>query len=185
MQCVAVRAKGGRGNRALAETLSPDRNASRFLQPSFVPSTPFPSPTAARTASTRPTTPSLTTLTALSAGLTPLLAASPALAGPGGDNHLLTGQLVSLLHPAIMFFLFGATGWAGWLGWQWRRARELPAEVKALKAQLPPAREDGTRPASPLDAEIKAKEEARRERRGGGEWGGRVLRGRTRESASD
>lgn len=93
--------------------------------------------------------------------MAPLLVATPALAGPGGDNHLLTGQLVSLLHPAIMFFLFGATGWAGWLGWQWRRARELATEVKDLKAALPPAGADGVRPASPLDAQIKEKEEVR------------------------
>ena len=114
--------------------------------------------------------PSLPTLTALAAGLSPLLAASPALAGPGGDNHLLTGQLVSLLHPAMMFFLLGVSGWAGWLGWQWRRARELAGEVKELKASLPAAGEDGARPPSPLDATIKAKEEVR-EREGGGEEG--------------
>ena len=101
------------------------------------------------------------TLPALAAGLLPLLAVSPALAGPGGDNHLLTGQLVSLVHPAIMFFLFGASGWAGWLGWQWRRARELATEVKELKATLAPAGADGVRPASPADATIKAKEEVR------------------------
>ena len=94
--------------------------------------------------------------------LAPLAATLPALAaGPGGDNHLLTGQLVSLLHPAIMFFLFGATGYTGWLGLRWRRTREIPDLVKALKAQLPkaaPAAEGAAppppRPPSPLDGQI-------------------------------
>lgn len=95
--------------------------------------------------------------------LAPLAATLPALAaGPGGDNHLLTGQLVSLLHPAMMFFLFGATGYTGWLGLRWRRTREIPDLVKALKAQLPAAAPasaaDGAappaRPPSPLDGQI-------------------------------
>lgn len=45
-----------------------------------------------------------------------LLDVDPAMAG----NPLLTGKTVSLIHPAIMLFLFGATAWTGWLGWQWR-----------------------------------------------------------------
>ena len=49
------------------------------------------------------------------------LATTALPASAASDNHLLTGQLVSLLHPAMMFFLFGASGWTGWLGWQWRR----------------------------------------------------------------
>ena len=49
--------------------------------------------------------------------LTPfLLDVDPALAG----NPLLTGKTVSLIHPAVMLFLFGSTAWTGWLGWQWR-----------------------------------------------------------------
>jgi len=97
--------------------------------------------------------------------LAPLAAALPALAeGPGGDNHLLTGQLVSLLHPATMFFLFGATGYTGWLGLRWRRTREIPDLVKALKAQLPraPADAETPRPASPLDGQISELEAERK-----------------------
>lgn len=45
-----------------------------------------------------------------------LLDVDPALAG----NPLLTGKTVSLIHPAVMLFLFGSTAWTGWLGWQWR-----------------------------------------------------------------
>ena len=33
---------------------------------------------------------------------------------------LLQGRTVSLVHPALMFFLFGSTLWTGWLGLQWR-----------------------------------------------------------------
>ena len=33
---------------------------------------------------------------------------------------LLQGKTVSLVHPALMFFLFGSTLWTGWLGLQWR-----------------------------------------------------------------
>ncbi len=50
-----------------------------------------------------------------------LLDVDPALAG----NPLLTGKTVSLLHPAIMIFLFGSTAWTGWLGWQWRSVQLL------------------------------------------------------------
>lgn len=46
-----------------------------------------------------------------------LLHADPASAA---SNPLLTGKTVSLIHPAIMLFLFGSTAWTGWLGWQWR-----------------------------------------------------------------
>ena len=95
----------------------------------------------------------------------------PAFAGgPGGDNHLLTGQLVSLLHPATMFFLFGATGYTGWLGLRWRRTREIPDLVKELKRQLPAApaaSADGAapaapRPSSPLDSQISELEAERK-----------------------
>lgn len=141
---------------------------------------PHPHSPAAPTPSTL--APSVTTL---AAALAPLLIPLPAAAGPGGDNHLLTGQLVSLLHPATMFFLFGASGYAGWLGWQWRRARELVGEVKELKASLPPAGEDGSRPPSAADALIKEKEEVRVGRRGG--FGGRAGKRRAHTSvrASD
>lgn len=50
-----------------------------------------------------------------------LLDVDSALAG----NPLLTGKTVSLIHPAIMIFLFGSTAWTGWLGWQWRSVHFL------------------------------------------------------------
>ena len=62
-----------------------------------------------------------------------------------------------------MFFLFGATGYTGWLGLRWRRTREIPDLVKALKKQLPAAAPaaaaDGapsttSPPLSPLDSQI-------------------------------
>ena len=40
----------------------------------------------------------------------------PAFAG----NPLLTGKTVSLIHPAIMLFLFSASLYSAWLGFQWR-----------------------------------------------------------------
>jgi hypothetical protein len=99
------------------------------------------------------------------AAATSILAAAipaPALAA-ASDNHLLTGQLVSLLHPAMMFFLFGASGWAGWLGWQWRRIREIGGEIKDLKAGLPAAGPDGVRPAAPaLESQIAGLEATRK-----------------------
>ena len=75
---------------------------------------------------------------------------------------------MSLLHPAMMFFLFGATGYTGWLGLRWRRTREIPDLVKALKAQLPKAAPavDGAaatpRPPSPLDGQISELEAERK-----------------------
>jgi hypothetical protein len=63
-----------------------------------------------------------------------------------------------------MFFLFGATGYTGWLGLRWRRTREIPDLVKALKAQLPraPADAETPRPASPLDGQISELEAERK-----------------------
>lgn len=40
----------------------------------------------------------------------------PAFAG----NPLLTGKTVSLIHPAMMLFLFSASLYSAYLGWQWR-----------------------------------------------------------------
>ena len=48
-----------------------------------------------------------------------LMSVDPAMAE---GNPLLTGKTVSLIHPAIMLFLFGSTAWTAWLGWQWRCA---------------------------------------------------------------
>ncbi|EIE24936.1 hypothetical protein COCSUDRAFT_14062 [Coccomyxa subellipsoidea C-169] len=110
--------------------------------------------------------------------LTPfLLDVDPALAG----NPLLTGKTVSLIHPAVMLFLFGSTAWTGWLGWQWRRARTIPAEVKELKAQLPKPDAEGNRPSSPLEQQIAELEETRKVLTKGGyrdkhwNWGSLLL----------
>ncbi|KAK9918264.1 hypothetical protein WJX75_002697 [Coccomyxa subellipsoidea] len=106
-----------------------------------------------------------------------LLDVDPALAG----NPLLTGKTVSLIHPAVMLFLFGSTAWTGWLGWQWRRARTIPAEVKELKTQLPKPDAEGNRPSSPLDQQIADLEATRKELTKGGyrdkhwNWGSLLL----------
>jgi hypothetical protein len=63
-----------------------------------------------------------------------------------------------------MGILFGATGWAGWLGWQWRRARTIGDDIKALKAQLPKAPAgEAEAPAAPaaLTQQISALEKVR------------------------
>lgn len=39
----------------------------------------------------------------------------------GGELGILEGRTGALIHPAIMFFLFFATGYTGYLGYQWRR----------------------------------------------------------------
>lgn len=67
----------------------------------------------------------------------PLLQASPALA-INREYGILEGQIFSLMHPAVMFFLFGATVYTGYLGVQWRRTRELGEEIRGLKAQRVP-----------------------------------------------
>jgi hypothetical protein len=93
--------------------------------------------------------------------LYPLVASDPALA-IGREYGLLEGQIMSLMHPALMFFLLGSSLYAGYLGFQWRRARELAGEIKELKAQLPKAVEGEPTPSSPLDATIKGLEEERK-----------------------
>ncbi len=45
-----------------------------------------------------------------------LVDVDPAFAG----NPLLTGKTVSLIHPAMMLFLFSASAYTAWLGFQWR-----------------------------------------------------------------
>jgi len=67
----------------------------------------------------------------------PLLQADPALA-IDSEYGILEGQIFSLMHPAVMFFLFGATVYTGYLGLQWRRTRALAEEIKELKAQRVP-----------------------------------------------
>lgn len=72
----------------------------------------------------------------------------------GGELGILEGRTLALLHPAMMFFLLGATTWSGWLGWQWRRVRTIQEEISELKAQLPAPAADGTAVISPLQTQI-------------------------------
>ena len=147
----------------LSSPAVPHKNAPYFLV-SHPPTSPSATHIFKKKLSTT-ATPAVPSPAALVAALAAASAALPpaALAGVK-DNHLLTGQLVSLVHPAIMFFLFGASGWAGWLGWQWRRTREIGGDIKALKASLPAPGPDGARPPSPaLDAQIAGLEATRKE----------------------
>ncbi len=75
------------------------------------------------------------------------------------NTSKLQGTLVSLIHPALMDFLFLATLWTGYLGWQWRRTRTIPEELKELRKQLPPKDEEGNRPVTKIDGRIAALEE--------------------------
>jgi hypothetical protein len=71
----------------------------------------------------------------------------------GGDLGILEGRTLALIHPAAMFFLFGATGWAGYLGWQHRRTRTIGEEISALKKALPAPAEGAAAPSTPeIDA---------------------------------
>ena len=72
---------------------------------------------------------------------------------------MLQGTLVSLIHPALMDFLFLSTLWTGYLGWQWRRTRTIPEELKQLKKELPEKDAEGNRPVSKVDGRIAALEE--------------------------
>lgn len=72
---------------------------------------------------------------------------------------ILEGTTLALVHPAVMLLLFGTTIYAGWLGWQWRRLREIGAEIRELKKQLPKPDAEGNVPPSSIDSEIAALEE--------------------------
>lgn len=88
---------------------------------------------------------------------------APDALATGGAFGLLEGRTAALVHPAVMGVLFGLTSYAGYLGWQWRRARTLGDDIKALKAQLPKPAADGTAaPPSPLDGQIAALETERK-----------------------
>ena len=50
--------------------------------------------------------------------------------------------------------LFFGSLYAGYLGWQWRRVREVGAQISELKKQEPAPAADGTAVASPVAAEI-------------------------------
>lgn len=79
-----------------------------------------------------------------------------------GEFGILEGTTAALVHPAMMGFLFVSSVYTGYLGWQWRRTRTIGDEIKELKKALPAAAEDGTRAASPLDAQILTLEQDRK-----------------------
>ncbi|DBA81288.1 TPA: hypothetical protein ACH3X2_006905 [Trebouxia sp. C0005] len=101
-------------------------------------------------------------LTGAAGLLVPLMMSNSAMAATPDGEHLLKGTLVSLIHPALMDFLFLATLWTGYLGWQWRRTRTIPEELKELRKQLPPNDEEGNRPVTKIDGRIAALEEQRK-----------------------
>ena len=128
----------------------------------------------------------VTQLTGVAGLLVPLLLSDPAFAATPDGEHLtkvcfaavwivhrmhtaivnsrtqddcMQGTLVSLIHPAIMDFLFLSTLWTGYLGWQWRRTRTIPEELKQLKKELPEKDAEGNRPVSKVDGRIAALEE--------------------------
>ncbi|KXZ52878.1 hypothetical protein GPECTOR_8g259 [Gonium pectorale] len=102
-------------------------------------------------------------LMAASATLAPLLLQANMAIAKDGEYGLLEGRTVALIHPAVMFILFGGTLYAGYLGYQWKRTRELGEEIRELKKSLPAAGADGVRPASPLDSTISQKEAERKD----------------------
>ncbi len=98
--------------------------------------------------------------------LAPLVLDSSAALAKGREYGIIEGQIFSLMHPAIMFFLFGSSVYAGYLGLQWRHTRELATQIKDLKAQKAPASvgADGqpvAAPPSPLDSQISELEKVR------------------------
>jgi hypothetical protein len=42
---------------------------------------------------------------------------------------------MSLVHPAMMFFLFGASAYGGYLGFQWQKTRLLGEQIRDLKKE--------------------------------------------------
>lgn len=101
--------------------------------------------------------------------LAPLLLDVAPAAAIGREYGVLEGTIASLTHPAIMFFLFGASVYSGYTGLQIRRTRDLAAEIKGLKAAVQVRRSpDGAAAAdvdapSPVDPQIKALEAERKE----------------------
>ena len=98
--------------------------------------------------------------------LAPLFLDSSAAQAIGREYGILEGQILSLTHPALMFFLFGSSLYAGYLGFQWRHTRELADQIKALKAQRQAAGvgADGqpvAAPPSALDGDIAGLEKVR------------------------
>lgn len=112
------------------------------------------------TPNTPPTTPANNAITlGLPALLLPFIADIPAALAQNREFGILEGQIFSLMHPAFMIFLFGASVYAGYLGFQWRHTRELADQIKTLKSQRTPAAvgPDGQSvpsPPSALDTQI-------------------------------
>jgi hypothetical protein len=67
---------------------------------------------------------------ALTSLVTPFLLDTGDAQAIGGSLGILEGRILSLTHPALMGFLFGASIYAGVLGLKWRRVRELVPIIK-------------------------------------------------------
>lgn len=95
-------------------------------------------------------------LLAVSGILAPMFLDTGSAQAIGREYGIFEGQIFSLMHPAIMFFLFGASLYAGYLGLQWRHTRELAQQIKDLKSQRPALAEEAEAPATPsaLDQSI-------------------------------
>eukprot|EP00227_Mantoniella_beaufortii_P017640 CAMPEP_0197585644 /NCGR_PEP_ID=MMETSP1326-20131121/7875_1 /TAXON_ID=1155430 /ORGANISM="Genus nov. species nov., Strain RCC2288" /LENGTH=316 /DNA_ID=CAMNT_0043150177 /DNA_START=103 /DNA_END=1053 /DNA_ORIENTATION=- len=61
----------------------------------------------------------------------------------GGENGILEGRSLALLHPLFLGGLWFASVYTGYLGWQWRRVRTTQEEIVSLKATLPAVSADG------------------------------------------
>jgi hypothetical protein len=72
-----------------------------------------------------------------------------AVSDSANDYGILAGRTASLLHPVTNFALFGTSLYSLYLGLQWRRQRELGAEIKQLGEELP-VLSSGSRPSHPL-----------------------------------
>ena len=81
----------------------------------------------------------------------------PALA-KGGEYGLCEGRVISMIHPTIMASCFFTSLAAGYTGYQWRRLRELNAELSAAKKEAKAAmsEEDEGPPTSPLVESLSA-----------------------------
>jgi hypothetical protein len=66
------------------------------------------------------------------AALTTLLPLHEAVA-TGGEFGVFEGRTASLVHPAVMFVLFGTSLYSGYLGWQWKRLRTVGNELRFVR----------------------------------------------------
>lgn len=98
----------------------------------------------------------------LAAALATPFLLTPSAQAVAGEFGILEGRTAALIHPALMFFLLGASVYTGYLGLQWRRTRDLATEIKQLKEQLPKPDAEGKRPASALDGQVTALEQERK-----------------------